>query len=216
MKLYNAGGSPNALRTRAVLYELGIEFERIDIDFRNGANRTPEYLKLNPNAKVPVLVDGDVVIWESRAINAYLAAKYPAKNLYPADLPTRAVIDQWSYWQAIHLGPAMQRVAFERVHKKAFGRGEPDEAVIAAEMKNVDQFLDVFEVGLSDGREWIAGSLSVADFALATTFVHRVAANLPVPSRPKVTAWIERMEKRPSWEHAVADIAPKPKATAAA
>jgi glutathione S-transferase len=213
MKLYNAGGSPNALRTRAVLYELGIEFERIDIDFRSGGNRTPEYLKLNPNGKVPVLVDGDVVIWESRAINAYLAAKHPAKNLYPADLQTRAVVDQWSYWQAIHLGPAMQRVAFERVQKKAFGRGEPDEAVIAAELKNVDQFLDVFEVGLSDGREWIAGGLSIADFALATTFVHRVAASLPVPSRPKVSAWIERMEKRPSWQRAVGDM-PKPKPAA--
>jgi glutathione S-transferase len=214
MKLYNAGGSPNALRTRAVLYELGIEFERIDLDFRGGGNRTPDFLKLNPNGKVPVLVDGDVVIWESRAINAYLAAKYPAKNLYPTDLGLRATIDQWSYWQAVHLGPAMQRVAFERVQKKTFGRGEPDEAVITAEMKNVDQFLDVFEAGLADGREWIAGGLTIADFALATTFIHRVAASLPVASRPKVNAWIERMEKRPSWQRAVADMAPpKPTAT---
>jgi len=205
MKLYSSKGSPNALRTRAVLYELGLEFERIDVDFRSGANRTPEYLKLNPNAKVPVLVDGDFVLWESRAINAYVATKYPAKNLYPADLKLRATVDEWSYWQAIHLGPAMQRVTFERVYKKTFGRGEPDEKVIEAEMKNVDQFLDVFEVGLADGREWIAGGLTIADFALATTFVARAAADLPVAARPKVNAWIERMEQRPSWQKAVAD-----------
>ncbi len=75
MKLYNANFSPNALRVRAVVYELGIEVEKIEVDIRGG-NRTPEYLKLNPNGKVPVLVDGDTVIWESRAINAYLASKF--------------------------------------------------------------------------------------------------------------------------------------------
>jgi glutathione S-transferase len=210
MKLYNANGSPNALRTRAVLYELGVDFEKIDVDLRGG-NRTPEYLALNPNGKVPVLVDGDVVIWESRAINAYVASKFPEKGLYPTDLKQRAVIDQWSYWQAIHLGPAMQRVAFERVMKAAFGRGEPDETVIAAEMKNVDQFLDVFEIGLAHGKDWIAGNLSLADFALATTFPNRVRAGISLDTRPKVAAWIGRMEQRQSWKKATGEI-PKPKA----
>jgi glutathione S-transferase len=215
MKLYNGNFSPNALRTRAVIYELGIDIEIIEVDVRGGGNRAPEYLKLNPNGKVPVLVDGDLVIWESRAINAYLAGKYPAKGLYPADLKQRAIIDQWSYWQAIHLGPAMQRVAFERVQKAAFGRGPTDEAVVAAEMKNVTQFLDVFETGLADGREWIAGTLSLADFALATTFMHRVRANIPLETRPKVAAWIARMEKRNSWKRAIADMPPVPQPKAA-
>ncbi|MEJ0013712.1 MAG: glutathione S-transferase family protein [Bauldia sp.] len=209
MKLYNANSSPNALRVRLVIYELGIEIEKIDIDLRGG-NRTPEYLKLNPNAKVPVLVDGDLVLWESRAINAYLAGKFPEKGLYPAELRHRAIIDQWSYWQAIHLGPAMQRVAFERVMKAAFGRGAPDEAVIAAEMKNVDQFLDVLEVGLGHGKDWIAGALSIADFAIATTFNNRVKAGISLDTRPKVAAWIGRMEQRASWQKAVGEIPPPP------
>lgn len=216
MKLYNGNFSPNGLRVRAVIYELGIPVEKIEVDLRKGENRTPEYLKLNPNAKVPVLVDGDLVIWESRAINAYLASKYPEKGLYPADIATRAIIDQWSYWQAIHLGPAMQRVAFERVVKATLGRGPADEAAVAAELKNVDQFLDVFETGLADGREWIAGKLSLADFALASTFVHRVPAGLPVAARPKVNAWIGRMEERPSWQKAAAELPPVPKPAAVA
>ncbi len=83
MKLYNANFSPNALRVRAVVYELGIEVEREEVDLRTGGNRTAEYLKLNPNGKVPILVDGDVVIWESRAINAYLASKFPEKGSIP-------------------------------------------------------------------------------------------------------------------------------------
>ncbi len=108
----------------------------------------------------------------------------------------------------------MQKVAFERVMKVAFGRGEPDETVIAAEMKNVDQFLDVFEVGLGHGKDWIAGTLSLADFALATTFMNRVKAGISLETRPKVAAWIARMETRPSWQKAVGEIPapPKPKA----
>jgi glutathione S-transferase len=214
MKLYTANLSPNALRTRAVVYELGLDVEKIEIDFRGG-NRTPEYLKLNPNGKVPVLIDGDLIIWESRAINAYLASKFPAKGLYPADLKQRALIDQWSYWQAVHLGPAMQRVVGERVFKPIFGRGPADEGAIAGDLKNTDQFLDVFEIGLADGRDWIVGSLSLADFALATTFMHRVAANISLETRPKVAAWIARMEARASWKKAVGEMPPLQKAAAA-
>ncbi len=206
MKLYSFPGSPNALRSRAVIYELQAPVEIVNVDFRRGEHRTPEYLRLNPNGKVPVLVDGDLVLWESRAINAYLAAKFPDKDLYPAALARRAIVDQWSYWQAVHLGPAMQKVTFERVQKKQFGRGEPDEAAIAAEMPNVNQFLDVFETSLGDGREWIAGTLSIADFALATTFRLRRAAALPMETRPRVEAWMQRMEQRPSWQKAIGEI----------
>jgi glutathione S-transferase len=216
MKLYNGNFSPNALRVRAVVYELGIAIDMVEIDLRHGDNRKPEFLKLNPNGKVPVLVDGGTVIWESRAINAYLATRYPEKGLYPDDAGKRAVIDQWSYWQAIHLGPAMQRIAFERVQKEAFGRGPSDEAVVAAEMKNAGQFLAVFETGLADGRDWIAGDLSLADFALATTFMHRVAAGISLAGQPKVDAWIRRMEQRPSWQRAVGDMPALPKPVAAA
>ena len=206
MKLYSVPGSPNALRSRAVIYELQAPVEIVNVDFRRGENKTPEYLRLNPNGKVPVLVDGDLVLWESRSINAYLAAKFPEKDLYPAPLARRAIVDQWSYWQAVHLGPAMQKVTFERVQKKQFGRGEPDEAAIAAEMPNVNQFLEVFEKGLSDGREWIAGALSIADFALATTFRLRKAAEMPLQTRPRVEAWMQRMEQRPSWQKAIGEI----------
>ena len=117
MKLYNGTFSPNALRVRAVIFELGLDPEIVEVNLQKGENRTPDYLKLNPNGKVPTLVDGDFVLWESRAIDAYLASAYPKGDFYPADPKSRAIVDQWSYWQAIHLGPAMQKVAFARVQK---------------------------------------------------------------------------------------------------
>ena len=124
MLLYNANLSPNALRVRAVAHELGIALEIVDVDLRNGENRSEAFLALNPNAKVPVLIDDDFVLWESRAINVYLASVKPEQGLYPDDPRKRAIVDQWSYWQAIHLGPAMQRVVFERLLKSKFGMGD--------------------------------------------------------------------------------------------
>ena len=205
MKLYSSGFSPNALRTRAVAFELGLDPEIVDVNIAKGENRTPEYLALNPNGKVPTLVDGDVVLWESRAINGYLASKHPEAGLYPADPAARALVEQWSNWQAIHLGPSMQKVAFERVMKKLFGRGEADETAIAGDLKTVADLLPVLDAALA-GKQWITGSLSLADFAVASTFMYRKPARLGVEAFPNVTAWIERLEARPSWQRAVAPI----------
>jgi glutathione S-transferase len=201
MKLYSSPLSANSLRSRAVAYELGLEPEIVAVDLSRRENRTPEYLALNPNGKVPTLVHGDVVIWESRAINAYLAAQRPESDLYPADPVRRAMVDQWSNWQAIHLGAAMQRVAFERMQKKLLGMGEPDEAAIAGEVKTIADLLPILDAALA-GREWIAGALSIADFALGSTFMLRKPARLGVEPHANVVAWIERLEARPSWAKA--------------
>jgi glutathione S-transferase len=202
MKLYNVGLSPNCVRVRAVADELGFPLEIVEVDLRAGSD---ELKALNPNGKVPTLVDGDVVLWESRAINAYLANKDPAKRLYPDDLVARAQVDQWSYWQAIHLGPAMQRVGFERALKKKFGMGEPNEDAIADQVKETDKLLGVLDKSLA-GRDWIAGDLSLADFALASTFPFRGPARISLDAVPNVAAWIGRMEERQSWKKATAPV----------
>ena len=204
MKLYNDDQSPNCLRVRAVAFELGAELEIVPIDLRKAASH-PELVALNLNGKVPVLVDDDFVLWESRAINAYLAKKHPEKNLYPQDVRRTALVDQWSFWQAIHLGPPMQKVAFERFVKQRYGLGEPDEDAAAASHKEAVRYLAVLEHGLEQ-REWVAGELSLADFALASTFMFRVPAGISLQEFPRVSAWIERMEARDSWQRAVAPL----------
>jgi len=209
MKLYNANLSPNALRARAAIAELGLDVEIVDVDLRGGGNRTPEFLRLNPNGKVPVLVEegpgGDFVLWESRAINAYLASLKPEKGLYPDDPKTRATIDQWSYWGAIHFGPTIQRVVFERLLKPMFGMGEADEAVIEQQMKELAQFLPVLEAALK-GKDWICGELTIADFALASVLVYRDQAKIALDAYPSIEAWLQRMEARPSWQKAIEPV----------
>lgn len=202
MKLYNANFSPNCLRVRAVANELGIDLEIVELNVMSGDHKTPEFAALNANFKVPVLEDGDFRLWESRAIDAYLASLKPESGLYPDEPKARALVDQWSYWQAIHLGPAMQKVAFERFVKAKFGMGETNEEAIVAELKDVAQFLEVLNTGL-DGIDWVTGQLSVADFALASTFMYREPARMSLEKLPRVAGWIARLESRASWQSAV-------------
>jgi glutathione S-transferase len=202
MKLYSFPGSPNALRSRAVVFELELPVEIVDVNMMGGENKSPEFLALNPNGKVPTLVDGDYVLWESRAINAYLASKAPARNLYPDDAKLRGLSDQWSNWQAIHFGPALQAIAFERVQKKLFGMGEPDEAAIAGHLKTAADLLPILEKQL-EGKQWVVGELSLADFALGTNFILRGPGRLGIEAYPNITAWLARLEARPGWVQAI-------------
>ncbi|HEY6723319.1 MAG TPA: glutathione S-transferase family protein [Polyangiaceae bacterium] len=204
MKLYNSDLSPNCLRVRAVAFELGIELEMIGVGLASAGSN--ELLRaVNPNSKVPVLVDEDFVLWESRAINNYLCSKRPDRNLLPVEPRARALVEQWLYWQAIHLGPAMQTVAFERFVKARFELGPPDTALVEAKLKDAQKFLQVFEQALGK-RPWIADELSVADFALASTFIYRKPADISLAQLPAVSAWIHRLEARDSWRQAFAPI----------
>ena len=201
MKLYNADLSPNCLRVRAVIHELDLPVELIDIDLR--AAKPPGLLAANPNGKVPVLVDDDgFTLFESRAINTYLSSKRPERDLYPADARRRAIVDQWSYWQALQLGPAMQLVAFQRVFKPKFGMGPTDEAVVKEKLAEVERYLPILDKGLA-GKDWLAGRLSLADFAVASTFNFRKAAQISLQAAPNVERWIERVEALSSWQLAL-------------
>ena len=95
----------------------------------------------------------------------------------------------------------MQRVVFERLLKSKFGMGEPDEKALEGPLKDVAQFLPVLDKNLSD-KEWVAGELSIADFAVASTFVYRKGSNISLEHVPHVSTWIDRLEARSSWKAA--------------
>ena len=194
MKLYSIDLSPNCVRVRAVANELGLDLDIVDVDIQ-AETKTETFLAMNPNGKVPVLDDDGMILWESRAINVYLAAKKPEQSLYPEDPAIRAVVDQWSYWGAIHFGPAIQRVTFERVLKSKFGMGDADESAIADSVAETHKLLKVLNTGL-DVRDWVAGSLSLADFAIATAFVLREPSGISLAAVPNVAGWISRIEER--------------------
>jgi glutathione S-transferase len=201
VKLYDFPFSPNCRKVRAVAYELGIELEHANVDLLAGAQRAPAYLALNPNGRVPVLVDGDFVLSESAAIIRYLA---DGTALVPRERRAAADMDRWIAWQLAHLGPAMSKVAFERIVKKLTARGEPDLARIAEGTAEFATLTAILDAALA-GREFVAGALSLADFALAAHY--SLAAPCGLDTRPyaRVDSWRARVCARDSMKRALAD-----------
>ncbi|HTJ43768.1 MAG TPA: glutathione S-transferase family protein [Kofleriaceae bacterium] len=201
MKLYDFPFSPNCRKVRAVAYELGITLEYAPVDLIKGDQRAPAFLAKNPNGRVPVLEDGAFVLWESTAIMRYLAN---GTALVPRDRREAAEMDRWIAWQLAHLGPAMSKVAFERIVKKLTGRGTPDQARIdegTAEFAAASAILD----RALEGREFVAGPLSLADFALAAHYSLAAPAGLSLDPHPRVASWLQRVCARDSMKRALAD-----------
>jgi glutathione S-transferase len=208
MKLYDFPYSPNCRKVRAVAYELGIELVFSPVNLVQRESRTPAFLARNPNGRVPVLEDGDFVLWESNAIIAYLATKYGGTpELVPKDARGRAEVDRWLSWQLAHLAPATSKVAYERIVKKLTGQGPPDEAAIKAGTADFATFSSVLDGWLA-GKEYVAGRLSVADFALASHYSIAPACGLDLAPYRNLGAWLERMLSRASMKRALADAQP--------
>lgn len=200
LKLYDLKLSPNAFKVRAVLYELELPFESIAVDIMSGGGQDPDFLTKNPNGKVPVLEDGDFVLWESNAIVKYLCSLQPEKGLLPEAPKPLARLDQWLFWQAAHYYQPIINLAVEKIFKPMVGK-EPDTALVATLSQDFARLTGVLEKGLS-GRDYLLGRLSVADFALASSLVPRAQLGLDISSWPAVAAWMERMESRESWQKA--------------
>lgn len=160
-------GSPrsSAGRCYLLLEELGLEYKHMPLDMMEAkAHKLPDYLRLNPNGKVPCLVDGDVVIWESISINHYLADKYKPE-LLGTTVKARALAHQWSVWAMTELQPPLVDLLIQMVFVPAERR---DETTIAKAKEKVPGLLNILDQGLA-GRKFIAGDeLTVADFNLAS------------------------------------------------
>jgi glutathione S-transferase len=203
LKLHEFAFSPNCRKVRAVAYELGIAFESVPVDLIAGAQRAPAHLALNPNGRVPVLVDDDLVLWESTAILRYLSAKHGGA-LVPSSPRGQAEVERWLSWQLAHLGPAMSQVAFERIVKKLTGQGAPDESVIARGTEEFQKLTAILDAALAD-REYLAGSLSLADFALASHYSLASMCGLDMTPHPRASAWLARMRARESMQRVLAE-----------
>src|ERR1051326_7174960 len=125
MKLYAFPPSPRARKPLAVAHHLGLPFELVLVDLLKGDQKKPEYLKLNPNGKMPTLVDGDFVLWESDAICQYLAEK-KGDGLWAKDSQGRHDIARWLFWDMAHWDPACATLLFEHVVKGVLGMGAAD------------------------------------------------------------------------------------------
>jgi glutathione S-transferase len=209
MKLYTHPMSSNARRVRLVVHQLGLQLEEELVDLAKGAQRSPEYLALNPMGKVPTLVDGDVLLTESYAIMIYLCEKTGRRELFPDELATRTEINRWLFWCANEWSPIIARLSFENMLKPMLGLGSPDPARVQEAENAFKQLAAVLDSKL-ESRQYIAGNLlSLADFALCASLASAVPAKLPLAGFSHVQAWQGRIEQLPAWK-ATSAAPPRP------
>ncbi|HEY8089937.1 MAG TPA: glutathione S-transferase family protein [Polyangiaceae bacterium] len=198
MKLYSIHNSNNCRRVNATIQHLGLDVEVVEQTM--GDLKKPEYLALNPNGKVPTLVDGDVRLWESRSIMQYLAARKDSP-LWPKDDARRADIARWQFWEAAHLSRGTGAYAFENLFKKIFMKQEPDPAALAAGDKEWRTFAPVLDAQLAT-RKWILGNdLTLADFSVGACFSYAEPSGLPLNDYGHIKAWLARLAEIPAWKN---------------
>lgn len=201
MKIYWLPLSPNSYHVTAIADYLEIPLERVFVDPTKGETRAPEFLKLNPNGKCPVLVDGDFVLWESNAIAIYLADKKPAAGLWPSDERTRIDITRWLIWQQAHWMRGCATLFWERLVKGLFGGGAPN----PEKEKEGEDLVKFFGAVLNnhlEGRKYLVGDkLSIADFSVAAPLPLAQAARLPLEGFPNLDRWYQQIAKLESWQN---------------
>ena len=192
MKLYEFGPT-RAIRARWTLQELGVDFEPIRVNLLAGEHRRPEFLKINPAGKLPVLVDGNFVLTESVAIVLYLAEKYPEKGLLPAGIEARAQVNRWLLFAATELEQPLWRISRHTSLYPEEDRLPKDVSLAGRDFKEMAAVLEKH----MQGRQFVAGDrVTVADFVTAYTLDWGNEAKL-LGDFPQLVAYMEQMYARP-------------------
>jgi glutathione S-transferase len=193
LKIY--GGAKN--RGRRCLWlaaELGLDIDVIDVDLNTGQHQTPQFLAVNPNGQVPVLDDDGLILFESLAINLYLAKKYGGP-LTAASLKEDALITQWSLWVAKEVEDLLITIL---VNRMMLPEAERNPAAADAAERQLQKPLNVLEATLG-GRDYLVGNrFTVADLNVAVVMSTINRIGLEIARHPKVRAWLGRCLNRPA------------------
>jgi glutathione S-transferase len=195
MKLYHFP-SPNPQKVTFALQELGLECELVPVNLQAGEQRKPDFLALNPFGRVPVLVDGDTIVWESHAILAYLGEK--TGKLWPTTAGGRAHALQWLFFLAQHISPSATDLAFNRIAVKLLGIAGDQDAIARGE-KALPTVIAVLEGQLAKGK-WMLGnefSLVDCDYCPVLNVIEKAGFNYR--DFPKVQAYLDACRSRPGW-----------------
>lgn len=193
MQLYTYFRSGNGRKVHFALEELGLAYTLVPVDLAAGANRHPDYLRMNPNGKVPTLHDGPTRLWESSAILLYLNHTHGAGRLLPGDPAERARAYQWLVWQPTTFNPPLQRLVGELRKPE----GERSAAVEAEARAAITANLAVLSDALGE-REYLAGAFGLADIVMLAHLVALGTLDTTLPAN--LDAYRARLAARPAWQ----------------
>ena len=198
LRVLGRSTSGNVQKVLWLLEELGHPYQREDYGRQFNNTATPEYLGLNPSGKVPTIVDGTTVVWESNTILRYLCNRHaPGSALYPADPAARTQVERWMDWQLASLnGPYLG------VFKEAKKKEEERAASWATDSRELSAQLELLEKGTA-GRAWIGGdTFTIADICLGPIVDRCLKFPVTLPALPGVRAWIANVTARPAFRKA--------------
>jgi len=201
IELYVFPPSPRAFRVLAVANHLDLPYQIRIVDLRKGEQRAPAYAAMNPNMRMPMLKDGDYVLWESEAILHYLAQQRPEAGLLPLDERERLNVTRWQFWDMAHWDSSCAIFVFEHVVKPVLlGVPEVDPAAIARGEESFHRAARVLDGQLSR-NEFVAGSkLTLADFSIGSAMTMAAMAQYPVQEYRSIARWTRTLEALPAWK----------------
>ncbi|AIY39279.1 putative glutathione S-transferase-like protein [Collimonas arenae] len=204
MRLYHHPISTNARRAVMTAHHLQQPVELVLLDLSSGDQRK-HLLSINPNEKIPVLVDGDFILWESCAIMQYLADKTPGQTVYPTELQARADVNRWMFWSGQHLAPAIAIFYWENFIKDLIGAGQPDPVELRRGEVDLESFATVLDGHLA-GRQWVCGGgLTLADFSIAAPLMAAGPGRAPLAQYRHLQAWFSRVQELDAWRQTELD-----------
>jgi glutathione S-transferase len=188
----------NPRKACAVARHLQSPVEFVHVRLARGEHKRPEFLALNPNGRLPVLQDGDRVIWEANAIMCHLAIA-AGSDLWPRDAASQVEVQRWLSWDAFHFMPHGGALYFEHLIKPLIGLGPADEAAVRQATQAFEQSAAVLDAHLAQRQFLLGDALSVADFAVSAALPWAREARLPLDRFPAIGRWHSRLAALPGW-----------------
>jgi glutathione S-transferase len=193
IKIYGSAGS-SAGRCYWTLEEAQVPYAVVPVNFREREHKKPEFLALNPNGKVPVLTDGDVVLWESMAIDFYLAEKYQTA-LLGANLEDKAHILKWSFWALAEYQKPIIDVFIQKVFVPEERR---DSKVIEQGLQKLAPLNQLLDEHLLNRYFMVGSTFTLADLHVASVAKICLPIGEDLSHYPRLKSWLERMLERPA------------------
>ena len=190
VKLYGSSMS-RAGRSLWALEETGVKFEQVVV----GETRKPEYLKINPNGHVPALDDNGTIIWESMAINLYLAEKYGKAPLWPSTVEGHGACYQWSLWAMTEIETPMINIF---MHRMILPADQRDEKVALAGIETLKAPFKVIDDQLRKSEYLLGKEFTIADLNVASVMSITQYLQLDLSAIPAAQKWLQKCVERPA------------------
>jgi glutathione S-transferase len=189
----------NPRKVCTVAKHLGLPLEYVRLDPTKAEHRSSEHVARNPNAKVPVLVDGETQLWESLAIMVYLAGRAGSDMWPTGDAARQAEIVRWTSWDASHFYPKAATFYFEHFVKGRLGLGSPKEAAMAAAAPGFHAAAKILDAHLEDRRYVVGDGPTLADVCLGVMLPYAEEIHLPLAEYANIRRWHDRLMELPAW-----------------